>query len=426
MLISDLFESIFVTDRMSAFDAVRRYPRDFIHFSNGIGRTDQRAPLGSKLGINPSKGHHDPYGIYFYYNKWLLKSEDVSDSQYAVESEHYWVCSIKKSGKSINLAKMTQGTADSIAKGNGWYDSFQQFKISPDQQAGTKIEKKLLRTVGGMFWAAMDYIANVSKEASWGQMLRGVDALYDPGKGIINANEPCQVIVFNKSLVKVLSHGDNKDKQGSIVATAMRNAATKLGGKFTFENKIPTIRVTLGQYPLTLTSDDYGTMTLGCFKEGHWVEETDRPAFGTWSAESFEQSVVAKLQHAVKYGKAEISGKVSKWNKNTIRQLIRLVTTRALPVKQFVRNGELIFTSGWDSGTGITYDCTVTSDDGIKISFDAHLMSEVSTEVSETFGPDASTEEIANAIRAKLLAGINNEPGFVNKEGCFKVFGLAN
>ena len=427
---TDLFESIFVTDRMSAFDAVRRYPKEYVHFSRGIGREDQRSPVGAKLGVNPSKRHNDPYGIYFYYNKWLLHSEDVSDSQYAVEGDHYWVCSIKKSDKSINLAKMSQDTADSIAKSNGWFNEFEEFKTNREQQVGVKIEKKLLRTVGGMFWAAMDYIANVSKFATWGQMLRGVDALYDPGKGIINANEPCQVIVFNKSLIRVLDHGDNKDQQGSMVGGAMRGAAQKLGGTFSFANKVPTIRVTLGQYPLTLTSDDYGTMTLGCFKQGHWVEETDRPEFGTWSPEAFEEHIIAKLQHVVKYCKAEISGKVSKWNKKSVKQIIGLITAMPLPVKQFVRDGTLKFTSGWDNnwgGASLTYEIEVTPDDGVDVKFCAGIGrydSDARVEVQSTFGPEATPQKIANTILQKILDGIAKEPGFVKKDSVIKYFKL--
>src|SRR5437762_1390454 len=89
-----------------AAEYLARYPHRFVHFSD--------VP---KLGVNPSKSHRDPPGIYFYPNQWLL--DNYRGFQYGLVSPYAFIASIQTRAKGVvNLGRMTRAQALTIARAN--------------------------------------------------------------------------------------------------------------------------------------------------------------------------------------------------------------------------------------------------------------------------------------------------------------------
>ncbi|MFA5489921.1 MAG: hypothetical protein WC284_11990, partial [Candidimonas sp.] len=188
MKISQILTEHVWEDLYTAGQAVKRYPNKWIHFSNI-----------NKIGINPKKSHHDPHGIYFYPCKWLLSEDHSIYGGYGTSMDYYFICDIDTSN-CINLGNMTTKKAENIAKQNGWYDSYRKVVDENLFQYMRKVpSKNNLRKPGGMFYSVMDFLVNQNDfsdipQYTWGQLLKGIDGLYDPGYGIIASQEPAQLV----------------------------------------------------------------------------------------------------------------------------------------------------------------------------------------------------------------------------------------
>ncbi|CAM6054926.1 unnamed protein product [Sphagnum tenellum] len=308
--------------------------------------------MGNKLGVNPKANHHDTPGIYFYYNYWLLSSEDVSDGQYATHFEHYWICNIEKTKDCIDFGNFNAGKAAGIARRNGWYEEMEKVLADPALKNWLK-QPKILKTAAGKFWAAMDYIANELKTFSWLQMLKGVDAIFDPGKGIINSDEPAQVVVLNKSLIKVIDHGENRNDEDKTIASQMKKIADDVGGKFFFENQSCVIRLVRNEIPLSLRYSR-GTIYVGSFKHGVWIEEPQQRST-TEDADWFGRGLKLIIDNFYNYKKPEPTGRRSVWTEQRVNVISGMISAHTMRIRHVnVQPGGVLVYSTGRNGWGST------------------------------------------------------------------------
>lgn len=417
MFIRDLFEAIFVTERMSAFLAMKRFPKAFIHFSQGIahkatvgpnkGQLDQRAPAQAKMGINPQRHHRDPPGIYFYYVKWLLTHEDVSDSQFATEYDQFWICDIKKNKNCINLGTIKQEQVVALAQRNGWYDLLISAD-TPENLNQVRTQKNNLRKPGGKLYAVMDYIANISKERTWMQMLKGVDAIFDPGHGIIAAGEPAQVIVLNKSLIQVLNHGVNKDETKRLKTGALQAVAKQMNAEFQFIRGVPTIRAVVENCPMIYQLKD-DEPYLSYFQNGVWVETYERQGFSTEDVANYARGVVMTMEHAVKYHGAEPTGRVSQWSPERVAHLMALIREGGIRFQhRNTKEGGILTYSTSQSGWG-AFDffihLTSNPDDSLTVNMNFGLGRHIDAEIKidQTYPANAGDQSVAEDVKRQIV-----------------------
>lgn len=256
-LAEQLATALLYEDERSAYDAMMRHPRAFIHFTNGVPRSKDSTDLVPRMGINPSnKSHHDPHGVYFYPIAWLLRHarEHRLDSLYGTTMQFYYVADIQLGAGGVNLYTMTAAQADKIARSNGWLAELQKVRgdtrLLPDS-----LPDAVKRRPGALLYGCADYLVNVEKSHRWTQLLRGVDYLYDPGYGIINQNEPAQVCVINPKLITVLESGENKEKTSQIVSDVMKAVAAQLGGDISYSNRQPQLSTKIDGRPITVRPD---------------------------------------------------------------------------------------------------------------------------------------------------------------------------
>jgi hypothetical protein len=409
MRAEQLFEDIFLTDRMSAFEAIRQHPNLFVHFSSGITRDGQRSPSAPKFGINPSKTHGDPPGIYFYYNRWLLKSDDVSDGQYGVHgSEYFWVCNITKTSNSLNIGAMKKEDAIRLAKRNGWedeyYDCIRKGNVLTSSQTA-----KAAKTVGGQFWGIMDYLVNEAKTHSWLKLLRGVDAIFDSGLGIINYQEPAQVIVLNKALIKIVTFGTNRDKQGNVVARTVKAFSDKIGGRFSFKYKRAIIDFEIDGAPVQWSFDDYGRKSTSQFKEGFWVTDTEPRSMASQDANWFGEGLMKSYEALKRYGKLEKTGTVSEWSPQSAVEFSKQLFTKALLYNRTnVKDGVLIIT-GDNTGVLSSYNRIEVNHDGsVMFLIDFYKRGGVEVCKAEaTFPAKTPRSHIVAELRKQLISSAN-------------------
>lgn len=215
-----IFESIILENLINqeesytAFLNLKKYSNQkniYVHF------TDL-----NKLGINPQKKHHDPYGIYFYPSNFI-SGEDSSSMQYGYSMKYYYICQINTKNflkiNSVNLNDIEQFFIKT-----GLSDVFNKINFGDFGKSNQRYDKKL--------WDVLDMLnvepskRNVLTSGSntininsykylphitWNRFFNklGYDGIVD-NKGVVNDNEPQQLIVFNPKSIKILEHGENK------------------------------------------------------------------------------------------------------------------------------------------------------------------------------------------------------------------------
>jgi hypothetical protein len=170
----------------------------------------------NKLGVNPNKTHHDPHGIYFYPVNFVF--EESSDSwQYGFSMNFYYICKIDTS----NFLKINKITFDDIKRffvKAGLTDIFQKINWGDikhkrndyklwdileclDMKPSERDNKRL----------GFQPIFKTLPQVKWNSFFSklGYDGVID-NKGVVNENEPKQLIVFNPKTIKILEHGENK------------------------------------------------------------------------------------------------------------------------------------------------------------------------------------------------------------------------
>ena len=177
----------------------------------------------NKLGMNPQKGHQDPYGIYFYPTNFIF-SEETSAFQYGFSMKYYYICKINTCNF-LNINKINYEDIKSFFKKAGLIDIFYDINLGDIGRSNQRFDKKL--------WDILDML-NVEPDKrndapnkyvkpdlrskyehlpqiKWNQFFSklGYDGIID-NKGVINDNEPKQLIVFNPKTIQILEHGENK------------------------------------------------------------------------------------------------------------------------------------------------------------------------------------------------------------------------
>lgn len=240
-----------------------KYKNKFIHFSNGISieknqnsKEEKNEPM---FQINIKKSHRDPYALYFYPISWLLKHDDFN--LYGTTMKYYYIVDIKTNDeRGVKLNSMTEEKALEIARRNGWDKHLRIILTNPEKNLKPFFEhvnmpksvRKLAKPnnpshYGFVFYCTADALINFKEgydemfydlpkqNFTWNSCLKGVSFLYDKGKGIINANEPAQIAVLDKRIIKKIKFGINKDVslgQGFYIDLA-KKLIEKLNGKVT-------------------------------------------------------------------------------------------------------------------------------------------------------------------------------------------------
>jgi hypothetical protein len=78
------------------------------------------------------------------------------------------------------------------------------------------------------------YIKNLPKR-SWTQIFKGIDYIIDT-TGIINNNEPSQLVILNKKYIDIIKVGENKDNTFKNNDSVFDSAIKELGGSWKFLN----------------------------------------------------------------------------------------------------------------------------------------------------------------------------------------------
>lgn len=403
MRFAEIINEMMWQDTFGAAADARRYPNAWIHFSN--------VP---KLGIHPQRMHHDPPGIYFYPVKWLF-GDDASLSQFATEYPYYYIVKLNRGAKIINLGRMKAEDVVSIAQQNGWYPALQALQADPSILASQSnpMEKKLLRKPGGLFYAALDYLANV-KGQSWLKMLRGYDGLYDPNFGIISKGEISQMVVFGRQNITVLAQGDNKNNTSKAYAGIMKQVATELGGRFAFKYKVPQIDFANDGRPLHVALDlSRGNIALSFYKDQFWMTDTDRyDTYGGDLAHHTDHIKRIIQRHLVT---AEAKGNDFFWNGTTVASALRLIAFGK--TNQHVEEDGLhVFLSvnNWGSIYAHLRGIVDHQDQltiGASIESYAERETDWKAETEKVFDRNTSPQEVAKAILDALADElVNNVP----------------
>lgn len=353
--------------RYAAAKAIEKNPGCFVHFS----KID-------KLGVNPSKQHRDPPGVYFYPGKWLF-SDDASLSQFATEYEFYFLVRLRMGANFINLGTLTAANAKKIATRNGWIEDFNRLAADPKvllALPNVGHNPKVIKKAGGLFYAVMDYLVNVEKKFRWLQMLRGVSGLYDPGLSIIASGEPAQAVVFDASAIEVIESGRNSDDISRTLAAAFQGVAQKVGGTFSYKRKIPTITIQKdGRF--AEVGYDYGNWRwiTSYSKEGFLAVDIDRSySHSTGDAESYASDMAFKIDRAFKQADNQ-PVKSGPWNSVACMRLKTLIGKVGGRTYQSVKGGTYrIFAAERSFGGTFDRQLEITTNDAetvtVEISID--------------------------------------------------------
>ena len=378
-------------DRYTAGEAVKKYPNDLIHFSKtqklGVNPSGVAFKKAQELGIKTSHQpiHHDPPGLFFYPCKWLATKE-ASSSQYANSYPYYTVCKLKKTKNIINLGTWTLDKSIALSKRNGWYDDFERIEKNPsllDQlrsntdEESVKRKKRIMRKPGGFFYMCMDYLANVENK-SWMSMLKGIDAMIDPGFGTIAPQEPAQTIVFNMRLLTVLAHGDNRDKIGNRYAELAKKIGADYGVAPTFKNKKAILDIIVGTKKIRITIDLYPSYyypEISYFKDGFWTSKAERDYNPDNGDMKNREASIRQYINSALAASDPVSGKEMYWTSDKVKQLIKAIKPNASRFSENIRDGNLhIGYSGRDlfsffMGGVISKDDTLTFKVNMDIDF---------------------------------------------------------
>ncbi len=288
-------------DKSPLTAVLKRYPGKWIHFSNGASnrqiQPDQMNPpvpnkaeydYGGwewakrmkkykrdlqrsmkmnaiqkvpKLSANPNKFHRDPYGIYFYPVDFLLSGTDRirSGHQYGFGMDFYYVCDINMADpRGIVLQKLTWQDIDSLASRNGWKTELDTFRSMSIED-----QRKNLRSYadpavpGGFLWHFVEMLQE-SNKITWNRAFRGVSFIYDDNGSIIHSNEPAQIVVFDRSIIRVIAQGDNPLSNNRVpdtddlkpwlhaLTSILKGVRGELGGELSWSKKLPRLNVRVG------------------------------------------------------------------------------------------------------------------------------------------------------------------------------------
>lgn len=215
-------------DKSPLVKALRPHGGRWIHFSS--------LP---KLGINPRKSHSDPYGIYFYPVDWLLTPNErlASGQQYGIDWPYYFLCDIQLDHRGYVLSGVTWADVEALAERNGWKVHYDAYRADPDAFPLKYYMKS--SHPGDFLWHFIEVLAE-RKLTTWNRAYRGVSYIYDDNNGIIHANEPHQIVVFDRRLIR------NVDARRNNPAVSYRNQDKWEHWHFSLTDMIETVAETYG------------------------------------------------------------------------------------------------------------------------------------------------------------------------------------
>ena len=168
-----------------------------------------------KLGVNPKSDFNTPIGIYSYPADYVVKQVkqhggNMRKLPFAGNSPFVSIFSI--GGNVVDLTKMT------TASNKKYYQQLE--KLYPNIPVKEIIidKREYYRNApeGAKFYYTTKEIAmRLSKDnfiVRWNGIFRklGIDALYDPGKGLIHHNEETQCVAFSLSSIEYVYRSYNK------------------------------------------------------------------------------------------------------------------------------------------------------------------------------------------------------------------------
>lgn len=225
-----IFEDLLTpTDSYTSFNAIKKYKNQkdvYIHYTEL-----------NKLGVNPQKGHHDPFGIYFYPLKFMF-GEDYTIFQYGFSMKYYYICKIDTKNF-LKINNITFSDIERFFKLAGLINIFNNINFG---DINKRNDKKL--------WEVLDMLVvepklrksyNNLPQIRWNAFFSkiGYDGIID-NKGVINMNEPEQVLVFNQKTITILEHGENKIEK-NIYQKFFDELKNKINPDY-FDGKYKTIK----------------------------------------------------------------------------------------------------------------------------------------------------------------------------------------
>jgi hypothetical protein len=353
----ELLTEMIWEDRFEAAKIARRFPRGWIHFSDV-----------NKLGVNPSKQHHDPPGIYFYPIRWLF-SDAASLSQFATEYKYYFIVRFKPTSNIVNLGRMTMDDVTRIATANNWIDDLREVIQHPELLASHRQaadRKRIMRKPGGLFYATLDYLANIKKRP-WLPMLKGCDGLYDPGNGIISVGEHAQAVVFGRQHITVVAQGDNTDHGDREYADILKQIATEMGGRFFFRNKLPVAEFANDGRPFRVTLKFWtsGGIEIAYYHKGFWMVSLEKYDTHAGDRANHYRSIKYHVTHAA--SEAEPAATPTYWNGETTAILLHSIMSSRTN-QRVEEDGLHVWSSGAQfAGIYSFLNAVITHDDRITI-----------------------------------------------------------
>lgn len=359
-----------------------------------------------KLGVNPQKGHKDPFGIYFYPAKWLL--DNYSGFQYGMSKPNAYLVDIKMDGQNgLNLGS-SWGTVKSIAKQNGWLKYLELAKNNPKKYLSEgPMDSSNWKRPGGIFYATADALANTpevfnTSKKTWGSLVGGLDYIYDPGYGIIAKDESEQIVVINQSIIQNKQHFDNRDMSYKILNKMAFEIVEKLGGESHYENKkvIGNLNVNGSQIKIIFNLPNYFRFNIISYQNGILFNEKLHLSGYEWGYpyELQMSSIIYKINKYLENNPPEKNGIELKWNYETISSLIESCNIQLDHVRDYVSDGKYVL-----GGHSYRTYYEFKTDKSNKISMDVEDIVEKKYrpfEYRKTFDSNASIEDIVNDFKS--------------------------
>lgn len=410
----------------TAYQAMLRHPNAYIHFTRGVPASKDSGVMVPKLGVNPMKReHHDPPGVYFYPIEWMLKKKpSFIETLYRTDSAFYYIADIDFTADGLDLVDDGEHAFTVVAKRNGWLDQLEWAWANEDEvdaQAPVKRDRSD-DTAGGVFYDCADILVNKDDTGwRWMQLLKGVDYLYDSGRGIINPAEPAQVCVLNPACITVLEQGSNAAEP--MDRQFLAEMQKLVGGTITWHNKIATLVVQLHDKPISVLVKEVSNrrnefvVSLAYFVNGFqhvdngWVSLSD-DSYPQTEARDLVDTMreIARRADVTRRGKPPQWWMTQKASRNLLLQLFDVYTVNAHRVSVF-QNGPNEYGYSYNTlYTTIVF--TMALDTPKRVLINMHLTDASPANVRLMAKVDADVNDLAaaaTALRAQLTESFERQ-----------------
>lgn len=207
--------------RKAAVEDVYRGVKEVVAKYRGRGLFARFSDI-PKVGIRPSTEHHDPYGVYFYPIDWL--AEEGGWGTTYISLPYITVARIRRSGW-LNLATLRPDRARRLAEKGGVLEEYEA------RTEGKGLNRAKGGRAGKRLWDAVEAkvkpFESDANKMEWNRIFgrMGVKAVYDPGTGSVNANEPSQIVVLDLSLIDVVDIVENREDRKSVFHAVLKAVA---------------------------------------------------------------------------------------------------------------------------------------------------------------------------------------------------------